>query len=55
MPCIPGGRFSAVLLAPGGGLALFVPAARADSRISRAIPSRLPQRWWPSTRRHRWE
>jgi len=33
MPCIPGGRFSAVLLAMDGGLALFVPAAGAGCRI----------------------
>ena len=32
-PRIPGGRFSAVLLALGGGLVLFVPAAGAGSRI----------------------
>jgi hypothetical protein len=33
MPWIPGGRFSAVLLALGGGLVLFVPAAGAGCRI----------------------
>jgi len=33
MPRIPVGRFFAVLLAPGGGLALFVPAAGAGCRI----------------------
>ena len=33
IPHIPGGRFSAVLLAPRGGLALFVPAAGAGCRI----------------------
>jgi len=33
MPCIPGGRFSAVLLAMDGGLVLFVPAAGAGCRI----------------------
>jgi hypothetical protein len=37
MPCIPGGRFSAVLLQVGG-LVLFVPAAGAGSRISPRYP-----------------
>ncbi len=40
MPRIPGGRFSAVLLATDGGLVLFVPAARG----------RLPHRPAPSHR-----
>ena len=34
----PGGRFCAVLLALGGGLVLFVPAAGAGSRISPRHP-----------------
>ena len=38
MPRIPGGRFCAVLLALGGGLVLFVPAAGAGSRISPRHP-----------------
>ena len=38
MPCIPGGRFSAVLLALGGGLVLFVPAAGAGCRIGPRHP-----------------
>jgi len=38
MPRIPGGRFSAVLLALGGRLVLFVPAAGAGSRISPRHP-----------------
>ena len=33
IPRIPGGRFSAVLLATDGGLVLFVPAAGAGFRI----------------------
>ena len=37
MPCIPGGRFSAVLLQVGG-LVLFVPAAGAGFRISPRHP-----------------
>jgi hypothetical protein len=40
IPRIPGGRFSAVLLATDGGLVLFVPAARG----------RLPHRPSPSRR-----
>ena len=38
MPRIPVGRLSAVLLALGGGLVLFVPAAGAGSRISPRHP-----------------
>ena len=38
MPCIPGGRFSAVLLAMDGGLVLFVPAAGAGFRIGPRHP-----------------
>ena len=37
MPRIPGGRFSAVLLALDGGLVLFVPAAGAGFRIGEPI------------------
>ena len=37
MPCIPGGRFSAVLLQVGG-LVLFVPAAGAGRRIGPRHP-----------------
>ena len=33
MPCMPGGRFSAGLLAMDGGPVLFVPAAGAGRRI----------------------
>ena len=56
IPRIPGGRFSVVLLAPGGGLALFVPAAGAGCRIGTIpIASRLPLRRWPGTRRCRWD
>jgi hypothetical protein len=33
MPCIPGGRFSTVLLQLAGGLVLFVPAVGAGCRI----------------------
>jgi hypothetical protein len=41
---------------PGGGLALFVPAARAGAVGSaRTIPSRLLLRRWPSARRCRWD
>ena len=39
MPRIPVGRFFAVLLAPGGGLALFVPAAGAAGLPDRPAPS----------------
>ena len=38
MPCIPTGRFSAVLLAMDGGLVLFVPAAGAGFRIGPRHP-----------------
>jgi len=38
MPRIPGARFSAVLLAPDGGLVLFVPAAGAGFRIGPRHP-----------------
>ena len=38
MPCIPVGRFSAVLLAMDSGLVLFVPAARAGCRIGPRQP-----------------
>ena len=38
MPCIPVGRFSAVLLALDGGLVLFVPAAGASFRIGPRRP-----------------
>ncbi len=44
MPRIPVGRFFAVLLAPGGGLALFVPAAGAGCRISPRYLIEAPQR-----------
>jgi hypothetical protein len=37
----PVGRFFAVLLAPGGGLALFVPGRRGAAGSARAISSRL--------------
>ncbi len=52
----PGGRFSAVLLALGGGLVLFVPAAGAGFRISPRHPIEVgmeavtecvpPAAWW---------
>jgi len=51
MPCIPAGGFSAVLLQPGGGLVVFVPAAGAGRRIGPAFPLRLPRRRRPSARR----
>ena len=38
MPCIPVGGFSAVLLALGGGLVVFVPAAGAGCRIGPRPP-----------------
>jgi hypothetical protein len=38
MPCMPGDRFSAVLLALDGGLVLFVPAAGASFRIGPRHP-----------------
>jgi len=38
MPCIPGGRFSAVLRAMDDGLVLFVPAAGAGFRIGPRQP-----------------
>ena len=38
IPRIPGGRFSAVLLATDGGLVLFVPAAGAGCRIGPRHP-----------------
>ena len=38
IPRIPGGRFSAVLLATDGGLVLFVPAAGAGFRIGPRQP-----------------
>ena len=38
IPRIPGGRFSAVLLAMDGGLVLFVPAAGAGFRIGPRHP-----------------
>jgi hypothetical protein len=38
IPRIPGGRFSAVLLATDGGLVLFVPAARGGFRIGPRHP-----------------
>jgi hypothetical protein len=58
VPDIPAGRFPffAVLLALGGGLALFVPAAGAGCRIGTIpIASRLLLRRWPSTRRCHWD
>ena len=38
MPCIPAGRFSAVLLQLGGELVVFVPAAGAGCRIGPRNP-----------------
>src|SRR5271165_5333097 len=51
MPRIPGGRFSAVLLALGGRLVLFVPAAGAGSRISPRHPIEAAAMRWPRARR----
>ena len=44
IPRIPGGRFFAVLLALGGGLVLFVPAAGAGGRISPRHPTKAAPR-----------
>ncbi len=44
IPRIPGGRFSAVLLATDGGLVLLVPAAGQAFASARAISSKLPRR-----------
>ena len=44
MPRIPVGRFCAILLALGGGLVLFVPAAGAGFRISPRRPIEASRR-----------
>ena len=45
IPRISGGRFCAVMLALGGGLVLFVPAAGAGFRISPRHPTEtVPRR-----------
>ena len=51
MPCIPGGRFSAVPLQPGGGLVLSLPAAGTGCRIGPRHPIKAPRRRRPGARR----